>query len=240
MPAITTDLNDLAYWFPLLRATGVPVPRTEIVTTAVQLVDVLDGTKPDGYDEFIAELGQAVERLGPGPVFLRTGHTSDKHDWERTCYLKSVDDLPNHVAELVEFSELADIMGLPTSTWAVRELLPLMAWFRAFRGMPIAVERRWFFRDNQPICNHEYWPPDSIQQPLTTSYRRRLHEMETLGTAPVEMCRQREIVERVAAGFDGAWSLDLARTRDGRWWALDMAQMERSFHWPDCPNKPAE
>jgi hypothetical protein len=40
--------------------------------------------------------------------------------------------------------------------------------------------------------------------------------------------------KRVSAAFDGAWSLDWAVDTRGKWWAIDMAEAERSFHWPGC------
>ncbi len=44
------------------------------------------------------------------------------------------------------------------------------------------------------------------------------------------------LARRVADLFngDGAWSVDLLPTERG-WFITDMAIMERSFHWPDCP-----
>lgn len=46
------------------------------------------------------------------------------------------------------------------------------------------------------------------------------------------------IVARVSSRFDGRWSLDLAQHADGRWFAVDMAEMDRSYHWQGCPNDP--
>ncbi len=42
--------------------------------------------------------------------------------------------------------------------------------------------------------------------------------------------------EHISAHFEGAWSLDWARHKDGSWYAIDMAPMQVSYHWPDCPN----
>src|SRR4051812_17410817 len=89
----TIDRNDLAYWFPRLEATGVPVPRTAIVTTDLDLSLVFEaGDTPEGFRNFLAHLTLAADALGY-PAFLRTGHTSGKHDWPRTCFLRNPEAL---------------------------------------------------------------------------------------------------------------------------------------------------
>ena len=60
------DLSNLAHWFPILQAAGVPVPRTEIVTTKIDLGPLLDGRIPEGYDDFCGELVEACRRIGLG------------------------------------------------------------------------------------------------------------------------------------------------------------------------------
>jgi hypothetical protein len=235
------DRNDLAYWFPRLAAAGVPVPRTEIVATDLPLIGLCDGQPPEGLDGFLGRLRAAAGRLGY-PAFLRTGHGSGKHQWRRTCYLAGPEDIPAHVAALVEWSALVDFLGLPTRTWAVREFLPLEAPFHAFDGMPVAREFRTFFRAGRLLCIHPYWPPDSIRNPSRADWRELLAAASEL-SQPSRALDARpaleRIVERVAPRFDGAWSLDLARAVDGTWYAIDMAEMDRSFHWPGCPNAPA-
>ena len=79
------DCNCITYWLPKLMAAGIPVPRTEIVETDIELPLLLNGHNPAGFVVFLCELREACDRIGY-PVFLRTGHTSAKHDWEDTCY----------------------------------------------------------------------------------------------------------------------------------------------------------
>lgn len=226
------DRNDLGSWFPRLADSGVPVPRTEIVRTGVDLTQLLDGVMPEGYGGFLTDLESAARRIGPPPYFLRTGHMSGKHGWRRTCYVEDVADLPAHIAALVELSELADILGLPTGTWAVRELLPLRASFAAFDGMPVARELRAFFRDGRPLCLHPYWPEDAVRGPTVPDWRERLAALNAMESGEAVECM--ELVRVVAARFEGAWSVDFAQHEDGRWFAVDMAGMDRSFHWPGC------
>lgn len=46
-----------------------------------------------------------------------------------------------------------------------------------------------------------------------------------------------ELTIRVASVFEGAWSLDWAKTKNGDWYAIDMALAGSSYHWQECPNK---
>jgi hypothetical protein len=230
------DRNDLAYWFPRLQASGVPVPRTEIVRTDVDLMALLDGRMPEGYAGFINDLGAACARIG-FPVFLRTGHGSGKHEWSRTCYLAArTCYLSAHVTALVEWSALAHIMGLPTTTWAAREFLHLRHHFTAFRGMPIAREFRAFVADGALQCLHGYWTAVAIRNASIPNWERRLEQQQRVDTYTTAALKP--LIERAARQLDGAWSIDFAQRADGAWVAIDAAEAERSFHWPDCPHRP--
>lgn len=98
------DRNCLSYWFPKLQAAGVPVPRTEIVTTDAPLRHLLDGVpfaSIPGWDEFYATLATVVDRINCYPFFLRTGQGSGKHNWWQTCYCRSIEALPSHMLTTV-------------------------------------------------------------------------------------------------------------------------------------------
>jgi hypothetical protein len=59
---------------------------------------LFDGIVPPGDDfaGFLEELMAAAKEMGE-PFFLRTDHTSAKHSWEETCFVKSTSDLMQHV-----------------------------------------------------------------------------------------------------------------------------------------------
>jgi hypothetical protein len=237
-PSLTSNIsarligNDLAEWFPCLATTGVPVPRTVIVQTELDLLGVLDGETPAGFDDFVAQLDAAGREVGGPPAFLRTGHTSGKHGWRRTCYVQGA--VARHVAALVEWSACAGLLGLPTSTWAVREFLNLDASFSAFDGMPVALERRLFIEAGAVRCHHPYWPADALEEgrPSRPDWRAKLAEQDRTWDAECGLVL--EMGRVVSAAFPGSWSLDFARTRAGLWIALDMANAADSFHWPGC------
>lgn len=230
--------NNINYWFPLLQGSGVCVPETVIVETDVNLCLLIDGETPDGFEGFICELKSAGEKLSY-PAFLRTGHGSGKHTWRETCYVRNPGDFATHVANLVEWSELAALIGLPYQTWALRKMLPLVTSFRAFSGrMPINCERRYFFSDGTTLCHHPYWPEDAIHTPSTEVWRELLIDLNRETPEEVELLTG--LTNRVARHFAGAWSLDWAKTVDGKWYAVDMALMATSFHWLNCPHTAKE
>lgn len=225
----------LSYWFPKLQATGVAVPKTRIVTTDVRLIQSLDGIFPSGFHSFLDELRAAIAEVGGYPAFLRTGHGSGKHQWLDTCFVQQP-DVAQHVANLVEWSECVDMRGLPYKVWAVREFLRLASTFTAFNGFPVNRERRYFIGGGKVLCAHPYWPADAVEGHTKAEFwREKLH---VLNEQPAdEVALLTTLSEQVAAAFvdDGAWSLDWAMDFGGKWWAIDMAPAERSYHWPGCP-----
>lgn len=241
------DKACLSYWFPKLVESNVLVPRTEIITTDVELWQLLEpnGVAPKNLDVFVRELLGAVDKIGGLPIFLRTGHLSGKHDWSRTCHVQIDPTNPQedlsailmrHVASLVEWSEMVDIMGLPTKVWAVREFLPLLSPFTAYRDMPVAREFRLFIEDGAIVCVHPYWPTKALEEgdPSTKDWFDTYSRLMTLSSQ--EDRALREVAWQAANVFagDGAWSLDLAQHQDGQWYAIDMAPAEISFHWAGC------
>jgi len=221
--------NCLSHWFPLLEAAGLPVPKTVIVKTDCQLAS---DEIPDGFAEFLGELREAIETVGGCPCFLRTGHTSAKHDWKDTCYLADRTRLAEHVCRLVEFSEMAGPVGLPTNVWAVRELLPTVPWFYAFVGeMPIVKEFRCFVRDGDVVCMHPYWPVEAIKQPSRDNWTDALFEMCDLDDEGKQEVI--DLASRAGKAVGGDWSVDILATDIG-WYVTDMAAASQSYHWEGC------
>jgi len=225
--------SSLEQWFPALLQASVPVPRTEIVTTDVELIELLDGKMPVGFNEFADQLRAAAGRIGY-PVFLRTGQGSGKHSWTRTCFVSTADNLLGHVLALVEWSELVDFIGLASNVWVVREFLPLASRFTAFDGTPITVERRYFIEDGRVRCHHPYWPVSSIRRPSVPNWRALWDEMNQADDAEVAFLTEQSI--RVSHTLPGAWSFDWALGANGVWYGIDMAVASLSYHWPTCPH----
>jgi hypothetical protein len=228
------DKTALSWWWPRLPK-NIPTPRTTIIRHqgTGHLVDLCDGKTPEGFGELCQRIVLAGDRFG-WPMFLRTDHFSAKHNWKDTCYVPGPGAVPQHVARLVVESNLVDIMGLPTDVWVIRELLPTEAAFYAFRGeMPIVKERRYFVDGQFVKCHHPYWPPGSIEKPSAPDWEATLAAMNV--EAPSEIDHLVEMSLRVGARLKGAWSIDwLWVEGHKKWYLTDMAEAERSFHWPGC------
>lgn len=230
---MTPDRNDLAYWFPLIKDAGLPVPRTVIVPTDADLTGLLDGATPDGFADLVASLTAAGDNLG-WPCFLRTGHGSGKHDWAHTCYVSARRAVAPHVAALVEWSHMVDLMGLPTSTWVIRELLDTQPLFTCagYGGFPVTREFRLFVRDRDVVHIQPYWPPDAVGQgrPDRRDWQALLEWASELDHD--ERLELNGLALRASEALGGGyWSVDLLQDRDGAWWLTDMADGDQSFQW---------
>ena len=230
-----SDMVDMRYWFPKLQTiSGVRVPKTIMLSAPTNLISIMDGKTPEGFDDFIAQLQSAMGEVGL-PAFLRTGHGSGKHYWKDTCYVTSIESVAQHIYELVEWSLCVDLFGLPIDTWAVREFLPCDSPFTAFLGqMPITKECRVFISGGHIVCHHPYWPEEAIEmgEPTDAAWKDKLAIINTISDGDLaEIIR---LAELVAMAFPECWSVDLLHTQRG-WFVIDMAPGEVSFHWPGCP-----
>lgn len=233
------DKTALSYWFPKIEAAGLLVPQTRIVNMPVLAQENLwawfDG-KEGTADQiaasraFFGEIRVAAEALGL-PCFLRTDYTSDKHEWERTCFLKTVDQIPRHVFAIAEFSEIAGIMGIPWDVWVVREFLPTipLGICPRYGNMLICREFRFFVDDGAVRCVHPYWPRESLEQ---GGADMAALDYDQLCRWPHELS---ELAGAAGKAVGGSWSIDILETARG-WHITDMAEANKSFHWEGCPN----
>ena len=230
------DLNNLNYWYPRIKGL-VPVPKTLIIRTGLDLLPLVDDMPVPGFDSFVAELVAAGDTLG-WPCFMRTGYGSGKHEWESTCCVSGPRAVPAHVRALVEWSEMADFFGLPYSTWAVREMLKTEPAFYAFWGkMPITKERRYFVENEKVLGFHPYWPPDAFSDERDEpGWRAKLDALNVMPEDEVRLLTS--LSEKVSGAVPGAWSIDWLCTADHEWFLIDMAMASESFCWREYPNAP--
>ncbi len=242
------DPTRLSYWFPLIEAAGLPVPRTRIVRVSPEDMALLypfclDGEgDPAVWRRLIAAIEAAARELPGPPWFLRTDYTSGKHSWKDTCYIPDLDDLPSHVSKLVEYSELCDMMGRPWDVWVVREFLKTRPCFHAFDGqMPITREFRYFVRDGVIESFQPYWPAFAIEghfydRPEPEGWRETLARMSHLH--PADMDKLDDMTLAASAAVPGFWSVDWLETEDRGFVLCDMAEGEKSFRYdPDEPQE---
>lgn len=224
----------MLYWYPKIKDLSIPQPKTEFVLTDEHWWDYLDGRKFSKKD--ISTLKKAMAKMGY-PVFMRTDLSSGKHAYLKSCYVGSRRDVEKNLFGLIEQNALRDLFF---STIIIREFIYLDYRFKAFGGLPIAIERRYFIIDGKVACHHPYWIEDAIRfykeskQWENTLWKRSLQELNT--ESEIEVTILSNYAKMIAEVLDGNWSIDFAKGKDGCWWLIDMALAEESWH-PDCKNK---
>jgi hypothetical protein len=223
-----TSMN---YWWDKVRHLDVPMPRTEIPVTkdVSDWWSLLDGDDPLTEAEKHA-IQDAAINVGGYPVFMRSDLCSGKHSFEKTCFVKNEDALIQQIWALVDDNCCND---LAMESIVVREYVPPAALFKAFRGLPIAPERRYFVRDGEVVCHHPYWPEDAIRHPDADDWRRLISVVNgRQQTDEVDVLTG--YAERIARALGGDWSIDFMLGLDGIWWFIDVATAMQSWH-PPCP-----
>lgn len=258
---MSTDKNCLSYWYPKLETSGAPTPRTGWIRFPewIQAMSVLDGPQGEPHEQFnrlvdsIQAMIDAFRDLNAidGPLFLRTGQGSGKHEWKHTCHLEPSGDLKEHVARLLNWSACVDFLGLSCEVWVVREMLktkPLSV-LPLYDDFPLVREVRMFVSGGDIVCWHPYWPKGAIIDGFVRGYKEDKpdaiphgapEDIETIVKqaqtfSPFEQFEIGELGRKVAKAFadDGAWSVDVLDTERG-WYVADMAVASRSFHYPGC------
>lgn len=235
------DENSMLYWFPKLQEIqGVEYPETKMIETDwgydyAQFID-----ERDIPSLVIQRVREATEEIGY-PVFIRTDHMSGKHNLQEWPPLvESENELEHSLSLLLDESFTAGILGLPIYAIAVRDYIELDSRFKAFGGMPVARERRYFVDDGEVVCHHPYWPEKAMRFWHTAGvepsdgWREQLHELNRETNDEIDILM--ELARLVASHFGGYWSVDFAHTSDDRWILIDMALGNESWHPEDCPN----
>lgn len=226
------DKNSMRFWFPKIEAAGLPVPKTimfEMPDAAqVDAWRLIDNAEPNGeFAKFCAMVATRAAEIG-FPLFVRTGTTSGKHDWDTTCNVQSADVLKDHIFSLIYFSECCE---LAWDVIALREFLPTMPVGKCprYTNMPVCKEFRFFAEDGEVKCSHPYWPRYALEQGgfdiVDANY-------EALCACP-DIAELTDIAARASKACGGAWSVDLLETKRG-WFLTDMALAAASFHWDGC------
>ncbi len=246
--------NSMLYWWPRTNDLGIPTPRTVMVEfdppepaealmyacVAHPKEEVDPGNSEcaiwlDAHDDRIAAAAQGIGF----PLFMRTDQVSGKHHWETTCYVPDEDALRSRTWAVIEAHALALWMEGPDGNvagLALRQFLDLEAPFTAFAGMPVARERRYFVADGEVVCHHPYWEDEeNIEGGLSWGSRRAVpprwrEQLAELNAEGLEVPLLTDYAKRVAAVVPGAWSVDFAYARNEKWYLIDMALAERSWH----------
>ena len=225
--------NSMLYWYPKIKDLPIPQPKTEIIPIKISWSD--DGNSI-GIDDESFELVKKKAKDFKFPLFVRTDHGSGKHHWKETCFVEKPSRLREHIGNLISWSLIADIIGLPCNAIVLREYIQMNNLFTAFWGrMPVNPEIRFFVQDGEVLCWHWYWIEDSIRFPSVENWREILNKCKN-SIREEEIETLTEYSELVGKRLEGYWSVDFCQAKDGTWYFIDCALGEDSWH-PSCPIK---
>ena len=217
--------NSLIYWYDKIKNLEIPQPKTIILKLSAKVRREFYEGFPVGLLEQIKPITKELDY----PLFVRSDLYSGKHGWERTCFIENEDHLESNIYNLIE----DNLCGLPYTALVFRKYIFLEAGFKAFWGnMPVAKERRYFLRDGKVQCHHPYWPIDSIRNPSMENWKKILKKQNKEIKSEIKFLSNYVIM--VGEVLDGYWSIDFAFGRDKKWYLIDMALGDDSYHWIDC------
>jgi hypothetical protein len=226
--------TSMLYWWPKVELLEIPVPRTTFIAAdSRHILSVMEnGAELDST--FAAHLKDVASDFGY-PVFVRTDLSSGKHGWEKTCFVSSENNLIRNTLGVCEENELGPcFMGPPYEAIVLREFIELEAPFVAFYGkLPVNRERRYFIRDGKIECHHPYWPEEAIDgHTKEPRWRELLAELNSEPPNEIEILSSYALT--VGDVMEGYWSVDFAKAKNGEWYLIDMAEGDKSYHWPTC------
>jgi len=237
------NLNSMLEWYPLIEKV-VSTPKTVMIP--LQEIEDLDTFISPAYDNevkntemkrLVDKAEKASQSLGGYPIFLRSDQTSNKHDWNNTCYVTNNQSLAAAIARIFEFSLMVDI-GFKAVI--LREFLTLPHEFHAFNGMPVSKEFRFFIKNGEVQCRHPYWFPSCMRRVDDNNWLPKLRKLQELD--PTTQNLLDEISMKVSKAVESLqtpnnyWSIDFCYAEKIGWLVTDMAIGEDSYHYGTCPN----
>jgi hypothetical protein len=214
--------SSILQWFQKVKNSGIPVPKTTILELPVSPKKLQAEVKKIGF-----------------PLFMKTDLIAGKHHWVETCFVETEKDIEFNLRNLLDVVECADMeAGTPVKAIVFREYIMLNSKFKAFTGMPVAPERRYFINKGKVICHHPYWIEDAIRFWGDTKepedWRELLAGMNTESEDEIELLTG--YVAKIAKIFNEDWCVDFAQKKDESWFLVDMQRSPISWH-PECPYK---
>ncbi len=238
--------SSMLVWYENIKDLDIPQPTTRIVNIPnKRFSEMFDGDST--LSAYSDEFSSAMNSLGPFPIFLRTDNSSQKHSFRKTCRLPNEKSLLGHILELVDSNMACDMTD---NAIIFREWLDLEAGFWAFDGLPISVEARVFVNHGKVQCIHPYWPENAIGSwaerhailddaieskmfRINPSWKTILKSQNKIVTESYEILKRYSKMVIDVIG-DDHWSVDFAFGRDGKWYLIDMAAGEVSYHDSAC------
>lgn len=97
-----------------------------------------------------------------------------------------------------------------------------------------------YFANGVKVCNchHPYWPKEAIRTPNKENWEEILNKQNKESKQEIELLSNYCLM--VSEVLDGYWSIDFAYGQDKKWYLIDCAEGDHSFHWLDCEFCPEE
>lgn len=228
---LTPSRPSMLYWLPKLEAAGdLPMPRTKMVRFDNRTIWPLVDNEPIDKFDLGPHLDSANE-IGT-PCFVKSDVSSAKHDGPSSYCLEHPGRLLDILCRTFYDNCLKDLDVL---AFCFREWIDIEATFRAFGGHPIGVEWRIFATSQGVLCRHFYWPTEALREHVDGEHdwERKLAELER-STSEDELRAIGELAVRAVRALgeepERCWSVDFARDNHRKWWLIDIAPAERSWH----------
>jgi hypothetical protein len=226
---LTITKDSLLYWHPKVRNLDIPQPQTEFILLSKKEYYATMDNMPKSI---IDKVDKVIEEKFKLPVFIRTDQASGKHSWKDTCYYTG-EKLGLHLFKICEANHCADVIGLPFRGIVIREFIEMASEYTAFWGeMPVSPERRYFIKDGKILCHHHYWIREAIRNPSVENWEELSDEMNKQTEEEIKLLSF--YAEQIIKVIDGFWSIDFCKAKNGKWYLIDMATGENSWHPNDC------
>ncbi len=228
------DKNSAILWLPKIVELGLPTPKTVMIPyDHFKIVSFIESEREEEYfNQIVSNISSACDEI-KYPCFIRTDLASAKHGGPSSYLASSDKDIPRVLARTVEDNELKFWPFTKPEYFMVRKFLILDFSFRAFNGLPIAREWRLFSDGNKILCAHPYWPKESIKfnRKPPKYWEKQLSDHHAKPSCFGDL---ENMAVKATGKLGGSWSVDFAMSNIGKWWLIDMATADDSFHWPGC------
>lgn len=237
--------NNLSFWFPKVKDHGIAVPETHIIPVPKNIMDAFflerkeDRELISGFVD--KEVMPVVNGLKTLP-FIKNGCFSNKFEFNTCCPAdKDPETIKRCVTEIQYGSLCLDTMG--NSEIVVRERIPSPPDMPTiYGGLPLNTEFRVFydFDHKTPLYVANYWDKGycleaiSRHEPDRKAYMTRYPSLEAdyRASALDVLIRVGEAMREVE-GLEGAWSVDILKDSEGKFWLIDMALAKMSAYWDE-------
>jgi hypothetical protein len=164
------------------------------------------------YDlgEFTPRTWFALDQIpDEGPFFLKGATNSKKMLWRTHAYAEN----KREAAEV--FMRLAQDSTIGVQPIYIRKFVPLNRLATGLNDLPISEEFRFFVLDGQVVASGFYW----------SSHIDELGRLYTSDVVPQEFLQK--IIDAVSPSIR-FWVVDVARTEDGSWLAIELNDGQQS------------